>query len=79
MRRQPVASGIAYGVVAYVVMNYVVIPLSAVTPGGPKPLPVVVNGLLIHMFGVGIPAALAARRADGLTGSVIPSASEGSC
>jgi len=68
MRRQPVASGIAYGVIAYVVMNYVVIPLSAVTPGGPKPLPVVVNGLLIHMFGVGIPAALAARRADGQTG-----------
>ena len=69
LRRQPIAAGMAYGVLAWLVMNYVVIPLSAVTPGGPKPLAVVVNGLLIHMFGVGIPAGMAARRADGLTSS----------
>lgn len=68
LTRQPIASGMAYGVIAYLVMNHVVIPLSAVAPGGPKPVAVVVNGLLIHMFGVGIPAALASRRADGRTG-----------
>jgi len=64
MRRQPIASGMAFGVIAYLVMNYVVIPLSAVAPGGPKPLAVVANGLLIHMFGVGIPAALFAGKSD---------------
>jgi hypothetical protein len=64
MRRQPIASGMAYGVIAYLVMNYVVIPLSAVAPGGPKPLAVVANGLLIHMFGVGIPAAIFANRVE---------------
>jgi hypothetical protein len=59
--RQPIAAGMAYGVIAWLVMNYVVIPLSLVTPG-PRPPAVVANGLLIHMFGVGLPAALVARR-----------------
>ena len=68
LTRQPIAGGMAYGVVAWLVMNYVVIPLSAVAPGGPMPVAVVVNGLLIHMFGVGLPAALIARRADGGAG-----------
>lgn len=62
---QPVLCGMVYGIVAYLVMNLVVIPLSAIGPGGPKPLAVVANGVLIHMFGVGLPAALFARRAGG--------------
>jgi len=36
------------------------VPARAGTP----PLPVVVNGVLIHMFGVGLPAALFARAAE---------------
>ena len=63
--RNPLAAGAVYGVIAYIVMNYVVLPLSA-TPGGGGMIPatpVLVNGLLIHIFGVGIPAALAARAA----------------
>jgi len=67
LTQHAVSCGMAYGIVAYLGMNYVVIPLSAVPPGGPKPLAVVVNGLLIHMFGVGLPAALVARRTDGRT------------
>ena len=44
-------------------MNLVVIPLSRI--GGPTmpAAPVLANGLLIHMFGVGLPAALFARAA----------------
>lgn len=54
----PVICGAIYGVLAYLTMNYVVIPLSAIGPGGPAhPLPVVVNGVLIHIFGVGLPTA----------------------
>jgi hypothetical protein len=41
-------------------MNFIVLPLSAA--GEPAlVLPVVVNGLLIHIVGVGIPSALFAR------------------
>jgi uncharacterized membrane protein YagU involved in acid resistance len=60
MRRQTVIAGIVYGVAAYFVMNDVVIPLSA-TSRGPFVLPVFVNGILIHAFGVGLPSAWFAR------------------
>lgn len=63
--RHPVVCGIAYGIAVYVVMNRVVVPLSAAASGGTPPLPVLANGLLIHMFGVGLPSALFARAALG--------------
>ncbi len=53
-----------YGIGVYLVMNLVVLPLSAA--GKPTFVPVVVlNGVLIHMFGVGVPSCLAARAAYG--------------
>jgi hypothetical protein len=58
-------SGILYGLAVYVVMNYVVIPLSAIGPRTAGiPLAVHINGVLIHAFGVGLPSALAARAAS---------------
>jgi hypothetical protein len=62
LTRHPVTCGLAYGLVAYAVMNLVVLPLSRAGASSPPP-PVLVNGLLIHMFGVGLPSALAARAA----------------
>ena len=56
----PIVCGILYGVAVYFVMSYVVIPLSATTRG-PFVLPVFINGLLIHAFGVGLPSAFFAR------------------
>jgi hypothetical protein len=50
-------------VVAYFVMTYVVVPASNAPSGGPFVWPVFVNGMLIHAFGVGLPAALVAARA----------------
>jgi hypothetical protein len=62
--RRPFITGPIYGLIVYVVMNYVVIPLSAVPgTGGVPAAPVLLNGLLIHMFGVGIPAMWFARAA----------------
>jgi hypothetical protein len=61
--RRPVVSGIVYGLGIYLAMNFVVIPLSRI---GPRPLPaaiVTITGLLVHMFLIGTPIALAARRA----------------
>jgi hypothetical protein len=61
--RAPVVTGLAYGVAAWLVMNFVVLPLSAA--GAPTfRWPTVTNGILIHMFGVGLPSALFARAAS---------------
>ena len=62
LTRHAVALGMAYGLVVYFVMSHIVIPLSAASQG-PFSFPVFVNGILIHAFGVGLPAALFARAA----------------
>jgi hypothetical protein len=56
--------GPLYGIAVYLVMNYVVIPLSAFPRrGGGGPPPVVwITGVLVHMFLVGLPIALLAKR-----------------
>lgn len=55
--RRPWICGAVYGVAVYGVMNFVVIPLSAI---GAQPLVLApfVNGIAIHIVGVGIPTAL---------------------
>lgn len=64
LRARPILSGVFYGIGVYLVMNLVVLPQSAA--GKPTFVPVVVlNGVLIHMFGVGVPSCLAARAAHG--------------
>ena len=64
LTRRWMVCGILYGIAAYFVMNFVVIPLSAIPPRtAPIPLPVMINGVLIHMFGVGLPTAFFARMA----------------
>jgi len=60
----PILSGVLYGVAVYLVMNFIVVPLSA-AGRGPMTWPVVLNGVLIHMFGVGLPASLAATKFQG--------------
>ncbi|MEK6335656.1 MAG: hypothetical protein AABM67_11955 [Acidobacteriota bacterium] len=60
-RRISVICGILYGLCVYLVMNFVVLPLSALPFKMPYPWPSVVGGLLIHMFGIGLPIALAVR------------------
>lgn len=60
LTRYPIAWGLAYGVLVYACMNLIVLPLSAASHGPPT-LPVLVNGLLIHAVGVGVPSALFAR------------------
>jgi hypothetical protein len=64
LTRQAVLSGLLYGIVVYGVMNLVVLPLSAY----PRkitftPLYLTIN-LVAHMFFIGLPIALATRRAN---------------
>lgn len=55
--------GIAYGLVTYGVMNYVVMPLSAIgAVGDGGPLYIRITGVLVHMFLIGLPIALITRR-----------------
>lgn len=62
LNRRPWLWGPLYGIGCYLVMNYVVLLLRF----GPKPFPpieMLVGGVAIHMFGVGLPIALFAARA----------------
>jgi hypothetical protein len=56
--------GIAYGLATYGVMNYVVMPLSAIgATGDGGPLYIRITGILVHMFLIGLPIALITRKA----------------
>lgn len=59
LTRRPLVCGTAYGVAAYGFMNRVVIPLSKIGPQRFVLAPFA-NGILIHIVGIGIPAALLA-------------------
>lgn len=60
--RRPWTAGLLYGVAVYVVMNRIVVPLSAAGPASHDPLWITLS-LLVHALGVGVPCALAARKA----------------
>lgn len=59
---RPVLMGMLYGLVLYLVMNFVVVPLSAIGPRFPKSLMGVVWPLLPHILFVGPAIALIAAR-----------------
>jgi len=65
LTRRPIATGAVYGVGIFAVMNYIVIPLSRIGPRPILPMVVLVPEVLVHMFLIGVPIALAARRAFG--------------
>ena len=58
---QPIPAGLIYGVLVYLFMNFVVLPLSAVAK---RPVPITsrIYGCLIIMFCIGLPIALIVRR-----------------
>jgi len=61
LTRRPVVCGALYGLGAYFFMNLVVIPLSAIGPQRLALAAPLVNGLLIHVFGIGMPTAWFAK------------------
>ncbi len=63
LAQTPVLWGATYGVLVFAVMNLVVIPLSRTQPRTSISWLTLTTGLLVHMFGIGLPIALAARRA----------------
>ena len=64
--RYAVPSGLLYGMIAYLGMNYVVVPLSAIGwRAGSKRLPIFLTEIIGHALLVGLPLALLARRSAG--------------
>jgi hypothetical protein len=58
-----VPCGIVYGLATYGVMNYVVMPLSAIgAVGDGGPAYIRITGVLVHMFLIGLPIALITRK-----------------
>jgi len=61
LTRRPVLCGALYGVFVYFFMNRIVIPLSAIGPQAFS-LANFINGIAIHLLGIGVPAALFVAR-----------------
>ena len=62
LNRWPLLAGVTYGLGLFVIMNFVVLPLSATGGAGGHPQgQYLLGGLLIHAFGVGVPIAFIAK------------------
>ncbi len=61
LTRYAIVSGIAYGVSVYLVMYWIVMPLSRLARA-PSPLPQTILAILTHMVCVGLPISLTIRR-----------------
>ena len=59
----PIASGAVYGLGLYVVMNFIVVPLSAASRGSANPLWVGLS-VAVHAVFIGMPIAVLARSAS---------------
>jgi hypothetical protein len=57
--QRPVLCGTGYGLILYGVMNYIVVPLSRAGHGGAKDPLWVGLSIVVHMFLIGLPIALA--------------------
>jgi hypothetical protein len=62
LRTRPVASGAAFGIAVYLVMNFLVLPLSAFPFDPPHPPLVLLEGFVSHALLVGLPIALVCAR-----------------
>ena len=62
--RRPLLLGALYGLLLYVVMNYIVVPLSAIGPNPPPTGLWMACSIVAHVVLVGIPCAYAAKFAD---------------
>jgi uncharacterized membrane protein YagU involved in acid resistance len=62
MIRYTILCGLLYGIAVYFFMQLVVVPLSAFPHKGPFTVRGLLTGITIHMFCVGMPISVAARK-----------------
>ena len=61
LTEHPLVCGVFYGVAVELVMNLLVLPLSALHSAGPYQLQELILGLVVHIFTVGLPIAYSIR------------------
>lgn len=70
LRQKPVVSGLTYGVVVYLIMNFIVLPLSRIPQGvASTSLAARVNGVLAVVICIGLAISLLTRWRLGATGA----------
>jgi hypothetical protein len=62
LKEHPLVCGLAFGAAVELVMNLVVLPLSALHARGPYELHDLILGLLVHMVVIGLPISFSVRR-----------------
>jgi uncharacterized membrane protein YagU involved in acid resistance len=62
LSQHPIRSGLLYGALIYIVMNYLVLPHSHVTPSRSSPTLVLINGIFAILVLVGLPISLCNHR-----------------
>lgn len=58
---KPVRAGVAYGLITYIIMNLIVVPMRFGMPVSPRPIAIVAQ-LFAHVVLVGIPIAMITAR-----------------
>lgn len=62
LKHHPLVCGLFYGIAIFLVMNLIVLPLSGLHSKGPYLLAGLIQGLLVHMFGIGLPISFSLWR-----------------
>jgi hypothetical protein len=62
LREHWLVCGMFYGISVFLVMSLVVLPLSALHSAGPYQLRSLIQGILVHMFIIGVPIAFSLRK-----------------
>lgn len=66
------SSGAAFGLVSYFAMNHAILPLTRVTRAAAPSWPALANGILAHIFLVGLPIAFVIWRREGRLPTTTP-------
>lgn len=69
LKKYDLLCGAAYGVLVWLTMSFIVVPLSAVPPSNPGTT-AIITGILIHIFIIGMPISYLARRFHGKSSSL---------
>lgn len=62
LKQHALICGLFYGIAVFLVMNLIVLPLSALHVQGPFELAGLIRGLLVHMFLIGLPISFSVKR-----------------
>jgi hypothetical protein len=62
MVQHPLVCGLFFGIAVFLVMNLIVLPLSAIHFMGPYAWRGLVQGLLVHMICIGLPISFSVRQ-----------------